>query len=212
MRNIIMFLGVIIITSLIIAGCGQTNTKQKELDLKERELALKEKELALKDNIKTTDITSVNQALPVPKVPIVRASDITPKCDPSSAPAGDHPLINLYCGALGKKAIEIYITGVDVSSKKVMGYSIVGTSRTSFEGTFSSREHKAASNQAENVVDVASTIYKLILREPDQVNKNGVFNLELELSTIATTGYGTWTSYDGMLYREIKLIDRFNDL
>jgi len=46
MRHIILLLTI----SLFVVSCGQTDTKQKELELKERELALKEKELALKYN------------------------------------------------------------------------------------------------------------------------------------------------------------------
>lgn len=42
--------------SLFIMSCGQTDTKQKELELKERELALREKELEskLKDTLTST--------------------------------------------------------------------------------------------------------------------------------------------------------------
>lgn len=45
MRPIILFLAI-----MTFFSCGQTYTKQKELELKERELALREKELALKTN------------------------------------------------------------------------------------------------------------------------------------------------------------------
>lgn len=45
MRHIIFILT---LTSLLLS-CGQTDTKQKELELKERELALKEKEFAFKE-------------------------------------------------------------------------------------------------------------------------------------------------------------------
>ena len=218
----------ILISSIAILSCGQGDTKQKDLELKEKELALNEKELQLKEkelgnstdttqsNKSGTQTTSStiqeNQSIPTPKVQLTRASNVTPKCDDRNSPTGNHSLIDLYCGALGQKPIEIYITGVDVSSKSVFGYSMVGNSRTNFEGTFTTQKHKAASRQADNVVDVPSTIYKLILREPSQANKNGVFNLELDISDIGRTGYGTWTSYDGMLYREIKIIDRLNDL
>lgn len=49
MRNILSVLSVTIIVTLLIVSCGQSNTKQKELELKEKELALKEKELALQE-------------------------------------------------------------------------------------------------------------------------------------------------------------------
>ena len=45
MRQLTLF-----ISFLMIFSCGQSDTKQKELELKERELALKEKELDLKEN------------------------------------------------------------------------------------------------------------------------------------------------------------------
>ena len=47
MRHITLLLTI----SLFIISCGQTDTKQKELELKERELAIKEKELEI-DSIK----------------------------------------------------------------------------------------------------------------------------------------------------------------
>ncbi|MBL0202361.1 MAG: hypothetical protein IPP81_20050 [Chitinophagaceae bacterium] len=46
MRNLIFLLTI----SLFAMSCGQTDNKQKELELKERELALKEKELGLRDS------------------------------------------------------------------------------------------------------------------------------------------------------------------
>jgi hypothetical protein len=49
MRHIIFILTI----SLFVMSCGQTDTKQKELELKEKELALKEKELSLKYNDST---------------------------------------------------------------------------------------------------------------------------------------------------------------
>lgn len=49
MKNILSALSVTIIVTFLIISCGQTNTKQKELELKEKELALKEKELALQE-------------------------------------------------------------------------------------------------------------------------------------------------------------------
>lgn len=50
MKNIITFLGAIIIASFIVISCGQNNNKQKELELREREIAIKEKELGIKEN------------------------------------------------------------------------------------------------------------------------------------------------------------------
>ena len=213
MKNLIIIFGLILFSSFIIAGCGQNSNTNKELELKEKELALKEKELALDSIQKTSSSSTIQniQQLPSPKVPLTRASNVAPNCNDANAPVGNHPLIDLYCGALGKRPIEIYITGVDESSKTAYGYSIVGKNRVNFEGTFTKEEHKAASHQANNIIDAASTTYRLILREPSQANINGVFNLELYISDIGRSGYGTWTSYDGMLYREIKISDRLND-
>jgi hypothetical protein len=41
--------------AFVIASCGQSNNKQKELELKERELALKQKELELKERENKSD-------------------------------------------------------------------------------------------------------------------------------------------------------------
>ncbi|MFP5043097.1 hypothetical protein [Parasediminibacterium sp. JCM 36343] len=204
----------------ILLSCQENSNKEKELELKQKELELKEKELGLnkKDTSKhvtsniSTNKPSEIEDLPKAKVSLTRATKVTLKCDGSNAPNGNHPLIDLYCGALGQKPIEIYITSVDLPAKEVAGYSIVGGSRTNFKGSFTTSNHKAASHQADNVVDVASTIYKLILKEPSQANRNGVFSIDIDISDVGRSGYGTWTSYDGMLYREIKIIDRLNDL
>lgn len=50
MRHIILL---VIVTTLF--SCGQTNTKEKELELKEKELTLKEKELNLKEKALQAD-------------------------------------------------------------------------------------------------------------------------------------------------------------
>jgi hypothetical protein len=196
----------IFILSFIALSCGQSNTSQTDTATK------KQQDTIQANQADTSKNASVDQTFPTPKVPLTKATIATAPCNNDHAPTGKHSLIDLYCGALGKKPIEIYITGVDEPAKTVYGYSIVGNSRTNFEGSFTTREHKAASHQADNVVDASSTIYRLILREPSQANTNGVFNLEIAISDLGRTGYGTWTSYNGMLYREIKIIDRLNDL
>ena len=45
--------------AIFITSCGQSDTKQKELELEERELALKEKELALKEKDPTNTKTQI---------------------------------------------------------------------------------------------------------------------------------------------------------
>jgi len=57
MRHIIYLLTF----SLFLISCGQTGTKQKELELKERELALKEKELNQKQNNSSTPNQATTQ-------------------------------------------------------------------------------------------------------------------------------------------------------
>lgn len=152
------------------------------------------------------------KSLPEPKVEITRAGQNYPDCNFDNCPSGNHPLIDMYCGALGLKGIEIYITVVDPSTNSVSGYSIVNKSRTNFEGTYSKRIHKAAEVQASNIIDVNSSIYTITLWEPDHLLKNGVFKLELDISDIGRTGFGSWVSYDGMLYREIVIVDKLKDL
>ena len=51
MRHIIFILSI----SLFVISCGQSDTKQKELELKEKELALKQQELELKEKELKTD-------------------------------------------------------------------------------------------------------------------------------------------------------------
>jgi hypothetical protein len=59
MRHIIFILTI----SLFLISCGQTDTKQKELELKERELALKEKELNQQQKIVSTTNQTITKAI-----------------------------------------------------------------------------------------------------------------------------------------------------
>ena len=71
MRHIIFTLAVVTLLS-----CGQSDTKQKELELKERELALKEKEIALKEkdssNLKmpVQNSNKKDTAIEIKKIPV----------------------------------------------------------------------------------------------------------------------------------------------
>lgn len=192
--------------SIVFFSCEQSANSKHEQEVKKITHTTNANNTSSIKNISSTPV------LPTPKVPLTRVGSTTPMCSNNNVPSGNHPLIDLYCGALGKKSIEIYITGVDESEKTLQGYSIVNNSRTNFEGTFSTKEHKAPSHKADNIVAVASTFYNLILREPSQANTNGVFNIEIDISDIGRTGYGVWISYNGMLYREIRIFDRLNDL
>lgn len=219
MRHYILILFI----TISLLSCGQNDTKQKELELKERELALKEKELELKDKVSNTSMTDtanskevssqieVDQNVPTAKVPLTKAADIRkihPACNESNTPhtEGFAPLVDMYCGVLGQKPIEIYITSQNESNKTVKGYSVVGNSKTSFEGRYIAKVHKGTGKND----DYDNTIYSLILREPVTSNKNGVFSLKLFISDQTRDGDGTWTSYDGMLYRGINIYDRLN--
>ncbi|MBL0202167.1 MAG: hypothetical protein IPP81_19025 [Chitinophagaceae bacterium] len=51
------------IFTFALFSCGQTDTKQKELELKERELALKEKEFTLKQKIQMSSLLNQFQII-----------------------------------------------------------------------------------------------------------------------------------------------------
>jgi hypothetical protein len=70
--RLIIFLLVI---SVFLISCGQTDTKQKELELKEKELALKEKELQLKETESKGIISSDTSKSNVPSTKIELTSD-----------------------------------------------------------------------------------------------------------------------------------------
>lgn len=58
MKNIFTICGLIVLFSVILIGCGQTSSNQKELEHKEKELELKQKELELQERRFSND--SVN--------------------------------------------------------------------------------------------------------------------------------------------------------
>lgn len=84
MKNIMTIIAAILFVAFIMSGCGQNNTKQKELELKEKELALKERELALNgkeialDNAKKSK-TADNETPNPNKVPVLVNIDISKK-------------------------------------------------------------------------------------------------------------------------------------
>ncbi|MGB3079001.1 MAG: hypothetical protein WBB31_08010 [Saprospiraceae bacterium] len=201
----------------------ELDLKQKELDFKEKELKEKEetdiKKNELKENEiqapKPTKLNNINSELnmPIAKVPLTKAADVRkvhPNCNEANTPhaEGNTPLMDMYCGVLGQKPIEIYITSQNISTNIVSGYSVVGNSRTNFEGKYTSRIKKGSNRK--DVLDFDETIYTLILGEPTTTNKNGVFKLDLHINDTWRNGEGIWTSYDGMLYREIVIYDRLN--
>ncbi len=146
--------------------------------------------------------------IPQPLVPIVKAANVTPQWTEKEDVTGNHALIRLYVGAIGKKTIKLFITGVDTVNKLASGYSIAGNNSVMFEGYYTVHNREASTNQANNYIDAPETIYKLALFEPESINVNGVFQLKIHLSDlVGGFGTGSWTSYDGKLYREIRLDD-----
>jgi hypothetical protein len=174
---------------------------------------------AFKENSATKQEMSINQSsvpdadknIHVAKVPLTKAADVSkvhPQCNEENTPIGDAPLVDMYCGVLGKKAIEIYITSQNEKTKTVKGYSVVGNSRVNFEGKYTSHIKKGSDRK--DFLDFDETIYSLIMHEPVTSNKNGVFMLDLHINDTWRNGSGKWTSYDGMLFREIVIYDRLN--
>ena len=210
--------------SFIIASCGQNDNKQKELELKERELALKEKEFALKQQDSSgkqtkptiptsTEVTnSFERDIPKPLVPIVPASKVFPTWTQKEDIEGNYPLLTgLYVGALGKKPFKIVIENVDTKNKTLSGYSKTSTSETAFEGRYTLTIREPNSKVADNVIDFKTWVFKVILFEPSGVNFAGVFQLTFNATDAnGTDAFGSWISYDGKLYRGIKLLDTYS--
>lgn len=206
----------IFLLALTILSCGQSDTKQKELELKEKELALKEKELEHKQNesnrvssdSNNVKIINTDDDIPVPKVVLTEVADyrkVHPPCNQDLAASKGY---GLDCGVLGNKAIEIHWANTD-NKKVVSGYTVVNNNKTLFEGKLISTGIKKASGR-KDILEFDETVYTYILREPKTSNKNGVFQLKIYRNDTYEYGEGTWISYDGMLYREIFLYDKFN--
>jgi hypothetical protein len=126
-------------------------------------------------------------------------------------PSGNHPLIYLYIGTLGIKPFKLFITGVNAN--KVLGYSITGTNKVSFSGTFTEKDTTyiydiGTEEQLKENTDfnIKGTVYYLKLIEPTSNNKNGKFNLVIyNLDAMGSEGEGKWVSYDKTLNRNIIL-------
>jgi hypothetical protein len=126
-------------------------------------------------------------------------------------PSGNHPLIYLYIGTLGIKPFKLFITGVNAN--KVVGYSITGTNKVSFSGTFTEKDTTYLYDigteeqlKENNPFNIKGTIYYLKLMEPTSNNKNGKFNIVLQnMDAMGSEGEGKWVSYDKTLNRNIIL-------
>jgi hypothetical protein len=148
--------------------------------------------------------------IPQPLVPIVKALDILPTWTEEEDFGGDHMLIGLYVGSIGSKPIKLFIASVDTVSHTVMGYDVVDNKRVNFEGYYTERFRPAPTNQANNIVTVNEWIYNLTLFNPEAININGIFQLELGLTDAhGDAGSGSFISYNGNLYLEIILYDTY---
>jgi hypothetical protein len=205
--------------TIIITSCGQSDIRRKELELKERELSLKEKELALKEKDTTSNSAMapnttiktppIDNDIPKSKVPIVKAANILPTWSPKEDIEGNYPMLSgLYVGAIGQRTIKIIIETVDTLKKALSGYSVVGGNQSAFDGSYTLNIRQPKSNTPSNVIDFITYEFKVILYESRGINKNGVFQLQFDNTDAqGKSGKGTWVSYDGTLYRQIKVSD-----
>jgi hypothetical protein len=214
-------LGTIIIASIIMTSCGQNSSKQKELELREREITLREKEFASKQKDSsnsqtklaiTTTVEKINKSekgIPKALVPIVPASNVLPTWSQNEVVDGNYPLLTgLYVGALGKKPFKLVISNVDTKNKTLSGYSVTSSSQIAFEGHYTMTIREPNSKLADNIIDFKTWIFKVILFEPTGINHTGVFQLTFNATDAnGSIALGSWISYDGQLYRGIKLMD-----
>jgi len=154
--------------------------------------------------------TYVQRQIPKPLVPIIKAANVLPKWTQSEEIDGEYILIGFYVGAIGKKSIKLSIVGVDTTNNHVVGFSSVNGNRVDFEGTYTLRLRKASTNQASNIIDFNTYVFNLSLFEPDGINTNGFFQIELDVTDAqGSSGTGSWTSYSGKLYREVSVTDTY---
>ncbi|MBL0202343.1 MAG: hypothetical protein IPP81_19960 [Chitinophagaceae bacterium] len=209
------------IFSFIFLSCEHKETKQKELELREPEIKEKESTFKQQDSSsnqnkhttpQSTEITnSFERDIPKPLVPIVPASKVLPTWAEKEDIKGDYPLLGgLFVGALGKKPFKLVIENVDTKNKTLSGFSKTSTSETAFKGRYTMTIQEPSSTVADNVIDFKTWVFKVVLFEPSGINFTGVFQLTFN-STDAhgTDASGTWTSYDGQVFRGIKLVDTY---
>ena len=153
----------------------------------------------------SSDLINIPKAL----VPITPAAAVMPKWDQAEDIQGNYPILTgLYVGALGKRTFKLVVSTADTLNKRMSGFSSTSTAQTSFEGTFTSRIEQPNSRVADNVISVQTWVFEAIIFEPRGIGGNGVFKLRFDCTDAQGRSVtGTWTSYDGRLYREIKLLD-----
>jgi hypothetical protein len=149
--------------------------------------------------------------LPTPRVPITPAASVLPAWTQSEDIEGNYPVLTgLYVGALGKRPFKLVISSVDTVNKKISGYSETSTATTALEGTYTLTIEEPNSRVAENVIDFRTWVFQTTLLEPRGISGNGVFQLRFECTDVqGSSVHGTWTSWDGRLYREIRLTDTY---
>jgi hypothetical protein len=159
----------------------------------------------------STSATVSEIDLPTPRLPITPAASVLPAWSESEDIEGNHPILTgLYVGALGKRPLKLVITSVDTVSKKISGYSETSTATAAFEGTYTLTIEEPNSRVAENVIDFRTWVFQTTLLESRGISGNGVFQLRFECTDAqGSSVHGTWTSWDGRLYREIRLTDTY---
>lgn len=123
MKNNLTICGAIVFFTLVLIGCGQDSSKQKELELKEKELQLKEKELQLKeDSIKgVNENEKPNHTKPEVENKNSSTSEIEDKCN----------ILNAWL----KDAIG-YNSGINISTFKKSNFNSVENYKNSISNSF----------------------------------------------------------------------------
>jgi hypothetical protein len=149
--------------------------------------------------------------IPRPLVSLVQAANVLPTWTQSEDIEGNFPLLTgLYVGAIGKKPFKIVISNVDTVNKTISGYSETSTSQSQFEGKYTMTVREPNSRVADNVIDFQTWVFDAVLFEPSGINHSGVFQIRFNCTDAnGRNAFGTWTSYDGRLYREIRLMDTY---
>ena len=151
----------------------------------------------------------LERGIPSPRVPMTPATSVLPSWTQSEDIEGNFPMLTgLYVGALGKRPFKLVVASVDSATKRITGYTETPTATTAFDGTYTLSLEAPNSRVASNVISVRTWVFQATLFEPDGIGGNGVFQLRFAVTDAqGSSVYGTWTSYDGRLYREVKLSD-----
>jgi hypothetical protein len=157
----------------------------------------------------TSPAYAFERSIPKPLAPIVLASRVLPTWTQEEDIEGNYPLLTgLYVGALGRKPFKLLISNVDTVTKQLSGYSQISSSKVGFEGTYTLTIRDSDSRVAENVIAFKTWVFRVTLFEPSGLGHDGVFQVTFDVTDAnGSSGIGSWISYDGQLYRELKLTD-----